>query len=98
MSNAYIDVSSGALQLTPLAHETSVSLVAHCLIWAQPPCGRLMPTPVTRPRAAGKAGALMAGLAVRETVTLRGGRSALLGPGHPCGDVAALLVDELFVN
>jgi anti-sigma regulatory factor (Ser/Thr protein kinase) len=38
---------------------------------------------------------------------LRGGRSArvarafvdgVLGPGHPCGDVATLLVDELFVN
>jgi hypothetical protein len=47
----------------------------------------------------------MAGRAARETVTLAGrverARLArafvegLLGPGHPCGDVAALLVDEL---
>jgi anti-sigma regulatory factor (Ser/Thr protein kinase) len=50
----------------------------------------------------------MAGLAVRETVTLAGRAErarlarafveGLLGPGHPCGDVAALLVDELFVS
>jgi anti-sigma regulatory factor (Ser/Thr protein kinase) len=50
----------------------------------------------------------MAGPAVRETVTLAGRAErarlarafveGLLGPGHPCGDVAALLVDELFVN
>jgi anti-sigma regulatory factor (Ser/Thr protein kinase) len=50
----------------------------------------------------------MAGLAVRETVTLAGRAErarvarafvkGVLGPGHPCGDVAALLVDELFVN
>jgi hypothetical protein len=55
-------------------------------------------------RAAGKAGALMAGRAVRETVTLvgRAERARLarafvegvLGPGHPCGDVAALLVGD----
>jgi anti-sigma regulatory factor (Ser/Thr protein kinase) len=59
-------------------------------------------------RAAGKAGALMAGRAVRETVTLAGraerARLArafveeVLGPGHPRGDVAALLVSELFSN
>jgi anti-sigma regulatory factor (Ser/Thr protein kinase) len=59
-------------------------------------------------RAAGKAGVFMAGLAVRETVTLAGRAErarlarafveGLLGPGHPCGDVAALLVDDLFVN
>jgi hypothetical protein len=46
--------------------------------------------------------------AVRETVTLagraerarvaRGFVDGVLGPGHRCGDVAALLVDELFVN
>jgi anti-sigma regulatory factor (Ser/Thr protein kinase) len=58
--------------------------------------------------AAGKAGALMAGRAVRETVTLAGRAErarlarafveAVLGPGHPCGDVAALLVGELFSN
>jgi anti-sigma regulatory factor (Ser/Thr protein kinase) len=45
---------------------------------------------------------------VREAVTLagRGERArvarafidGVLGPGHPRGDVAALLVDELFVN
>ena len=50
----------------------------------------------------------MAGLAVRETVTLAGlaerarvARAfvfAVLGPGHPCGDDAALLVSELFGN
>ena len=50
----------------------------------------------------------MAGRAVRETVTLAGRAErarlarafveGLLSPGHPCGDVAALLVDELFVN
>jgi hypothetical protein len=45
-SNAYIDVPSGALQLTPrLAHEANVSLVAHCLIWTQRAFDRLMPTP-----------------------------------------------------
>ena len=46
--------------------------------------------------------------AVRETVTLAGGRSVRGSPahswtgcstrGHRCGDVAVLLVDELFVN
>ena len=50
----------------------------------------------------------MAGLAVRESVTLAGraerARAArafvfeVLGAGHPCGDDAALLVDELFGN
>jgi hypothetical protein len=50
----------------------------------------------------------MAGLAVRETVTLAGraelARAArafvgeVLGPGHPCGDVAVLLTSELFGN
>jgi anti-sigma regulatory factor (Ser/Thr protein kinase) len=59
-------------------------------------------------RAAGKAGALMAGRVVRETVTLAGWAErarlarafveGVLGPGHPCGDVAALLVGELFSN
>jgi anti-sigma regulatory factor (Ser/Thr protein kinase) len=62
-------------------------------------------------RAAGKAGALMAGRAVRETVTLAGRAEraerarlarafveGVLGSGHPCGDVAALLVGELFAN
>jgi anti-sigma regulatory factor (Ser/Thr protein kinase) len=59
-------------------------------------------------RAAGKAGALMAGRAVREAVTLAGRAErarlarafveGVLGAGHPCGDVAALLVGELFSN
>ena len=50
----------------------------------------------------------MAGRAVRETVTLAGRAErarlarafveGVLGPGHPCGDVAALLVGELFSN
>ena len=50
----------------------------------------------------------MAGGAVRETVTLAGRaervRAArsfvgeVLGPGHPCGDVATLLVSEIFSN
>jgi len=50
----------------------------------------------------------MAGRAVRETVTLAGRAErarlarafveGVLGPGHPCADVAALLVSELFSN
>jgi anti-sigma regulatory factor (Ser/Thr protein kinase) len=50
----------------------------------------------------------MAGLAVRESVTLAGrvdrARTArafvseVLGPRHPYGDVAVLLVSEVFVN
>jgi anti-sigma regulatory factor (Ser/Thr protein kinase) len=50
----------------------------------------------------------MTGLAVRESVTLPGlaerARVArafvggVLGPGHPCGDVAVLLTSELFGN
>jgi anti-sigma regulatory factor (Ser/Thr protein kinase) len=50
----------------------------------------------------------MAGVAVRESVTVAGlaerARVArafvagVLGPGHPCGDDAALLVSELFGN
>jgi anti-sigma regulatory factor (Ser/Thr protein kinase) len=50
----------------------------------------------------------MAGLAVRESVTVAGRPEraqvarafavAVLGPGHPCGDDAALLVNELFGN
>jgi len=58
--------------------------------------------------AAGKAGALMAGAAVRETVTLAGRAeraraarsfvSEVLGPGHPCRDDAVLLVSEIFGN
>ena len=49
----------------------------------------------------------MAGV-VRETVTLAGRAErarlarafveGVLGPGHPCGDIATLLVDELFAN
>src|ERR1700677_3242128 len=59
-------------------------------------------------RAAGKAGALMAGAAVRETVTLAGRAeraraarafvSEVLGSGHPCRDAAILLVSEIFSN
>ena len=50
----------------------------------------------------------MARVAVRESMTLAGraerARAArafvaeVLGPGHPCGDVAVLLVSELFGN
>jgi anti-sigma regulatory factor (Ser/Thr protein kinase) len=50
----------------------------------------------------------MARVVVRETVTLAGWAeraraarafvSAILGPGHPCGDVAVLLVSEIFSN
>jgi anti-sigma regulatory factor (Ser/Thr protein kinase) len=50
----------------------------------------------------------MAGVTVRESVTVAGlaGRTrvarafvaVVLGPGHPCGDEAALLVSELFAN
>jgi hypothetical protein len=50
----------------------------------------------------------MAGAAVRESVTLAGRAerarvarafvTAVLGPGHPCGDAAALLTSELFGN
>ena len=53
-------------------------------------------------------GAPMAGTAVRESVTLAGrperARVArtfvgtVLGPGHPCGDVAVLLVSEIFAT
>ena len=56
----------------------------------------------------GRAGAVMARAAVRESVTLAGraerARAArrfvgeVLGPGHPCGDVAVLLVSEVFGN
>jgi anti-sigma regulatory factor (Ser/Thr protein kinase) len=50
----------------------------------------------------------MARVAVRESVTLAGRAeraraarsfvSEVLGPGHPCGDVAVLLVSEIFAN
>ena len=50
----------------------------------------------------------MSGATVRETVTLAGRAerarvarafvSEVLGPGHPCGDVAVLLVSEIFSN
>jgi anti-sigma regulatory factor (Ser/Thr protein kinase) len=50
----------------------------------------------------------MTGLAVRESVTLAGRAErarvartfvfGVLGPGHPCGDDASLLVSELFCN
>jgi anti-sigma regulatory factor (Ser/Thr protein kinase) len=71
----------------------------------RPPAAR----PVSRGRGGrGRAGAVMARVAVRESVTLAGraerARAArafvaeVLGPGHPCGDVAPLLVSELFSN
>jgi len=54
----------------------------------------------------GRAGVVMAGLAVRESVTLAGRAEraraarafvgAVLGRGHPCKDVAVLLVSEIF--
>jgi hypothetical protein len=45
-SNAYIEPSSGALQLTPrFSHPANVQLVAHCLIWAQRAFDRLLPDP-----------------------------------------------------
>jgi anti-sigma regulatory factor (Ser/Thr protein kinase) len=47
--------------------------------------------------AAGKAGALMAGRTDRARVA-RAFVEGVLGPGHPSGDVAALLVSELFSN
>ena len=57
---------------------------------------------------AGKAGALVARAVVRESVTVAGRAErarvaraftvGVLGPGHPCGDDAALLVSELFGN
>jgi len=50
----------------------------------------------------------MAGVAVRESVTVAGRAervrvarafvAGVLGPGHPCGDDAAILVSELFGN
>jgi anti-sigma regulatory factor (Ser/Thr protein kinase) len=50
----------------------------------------------------------MAGVVVRESVTLAGRAErarvartfvdGVLGPGHPCGDVAVLLVSEIFGN
>ena len=50
----------------------------------------------------------MTGLAVRETMTLAGRPErvqvarqfvgAVLGPGHPCGDAAVLMVSELYSN
>jgi len=56
----------------------------------------------------GRAGAVMARAAVRESVTLAGRAErariarefveGVLGPGHPCRDVAVLLVSEMFGN
>ena len=63
---------------------------------------------VSRGAAGGKGGARMAGAAVRESVTFAGRpdqvREArafvarLLGPSHPCGDVAVLLASQLMTN
>src|ERR1700723_882308 len=65
--------------------------------------------PVSRGRGGrGRAGPVMARVAVRESVTLAGraerARAArafvaeVLGPGHPCRDLAVLLVSEIFGN
>ena len=65
--------------------------------------------PVSPGRAGqGRAGAVMARVAVRESVTLAGrverARAArrfvgeVLGPEHPCGDLAVLLFSEIFGN
>jgi anti-sigma regulatory factor (Ser/Thr protein kinase) len=57
--------------------------------------------------AGGKAGELMTGATVRESVSVAGRRErervvrafgAVLGPGHPCGDDAAMLASEHFGN
>jgi hypothetical protein len=63
---------------------------------------------ISRGEGGREGGVLMAGLAVRETVTLAGraerARVArafvedVLGAGHPCGDAAVLMVSELFSN
>ena len=71
---------------------------------------RPVAAPGVLPRAGGrgKGGALMAGAAIRESATFAGrpdqvrearafvGR--LLGPSHPCGNVAVLLASELVTN
>ena len=65
--------------------------------------------PVSRGRGGrGRASAVMVAVAVRESVTLAGRAerarvartfvAEVLGPGHPCGDVAVLLVSEIFSN
>jgi anti-sigma regulatory factor (Ser/Thr protein kinase) len=73
-------------------------------------CAGRRPRPVKPAAGArpGRAGALMAGVVARESVTVAGlaerARVArvfvagVLGPGHPCGDDAVLLVSELFSN
>jgi anti-sigma regulatory factor (Ser/Thr protein kinase) len=72
------------------------------------PCVRPLPGWFPGMGRPGRAGAVMAGLTVRESVTLAGRAeraraarsfvSVVLGPGHPCGDVAVLLVSEVFGN
>ena len=67
------------------------------------PCARPCPCDVPGAGGQGRGGGL-----VRESVTLAGRPErarvartfvgAVLGPGHPCGDVAVLLVSELFGN
>jgi anti-sigma regulatory factor (Ser/Thr protein kinase) len=59
-------------------------------------------------RGAGKGGGLVGEASVRESVTVAGRAErarvartfvgAVLGPGHPCGEDAALLAGELFGN
>jgi len=75
------------------------------------PASARCPASYPGPGGQGRAGVVMAGLAVRESVTLAGraeraerARAArrfvgeILGPGHPSGDVAILLVSEVFGN
>ena len=72
------------------------------------PCVRPLPGLFPGPRRPGKGESGDGGLAVRESVTLAGRAeraraarafvSAVLGPGHPRGDVAVLLVSEVFGN
>ena len=70
-----------------------------------PPGGPVVPSRAGR---AGKGGCADGWAAVRESVTIAGRAErarvarafvgGVLGPGHPCGDVAVLLVSEIFGN
>jgi anti-sigma regulatory factor (Ser/Thr protein kinase) len=70
----------------------------------RPPAAR----PVPLAGGPGRAGAMVGRVTVRESVTLAGRAeraraartfvSEVLGPGHPCGEVAVLLVSEIFAN
>jgi hypothetical protein len=73
-----------------------------------PPVSGLPALVMCRGGRPGKAGALMVGAEIRESVTVAGRAErarvarafavGVFGPGHPCGDDAALLVSELFGN